>query len=103
LPLGKATIVRDPLFDRQAARAEGRRRAQTVTTWTAGGSLLVAALLAGVLAHGTAAARSAASTDEQSTRNQTTQNQTNSGQLQAPDNPPALGDQGGVDAGTGGS
>ncbi len=90
--------MRDPLFDRQAARAAGRRRAQTVTTWTAGGSLLVAALLAGVLGHGTAAVRNAATTE-----NQTSDNQTSTSQLQAPDNPPAFGDDGGVDTGTGGS
>lgn len=75
--------ARDP----RAARADGRRRVQTVTTWTAGGSLVAAAALAAVLAHGTAVAR---------------QNATND-QLRAPDNPPSVSDTGGADVGSGGS
>jgi hypothetical protein len=60
---------------------------QTVTTWTAGGSLVAAAVLAALLAHGTVAARQQATTD----------------QLGTPDNPPAVSDTGGADIGSGGS
>ena len=76
--------MRDAHPDRRAARAAGHRRVQTVTTWTAAGSVLAAALLAAALAHGTAAARTA-STD----------------QLQTPDNAPGpvLGGGGGLDNG----
>jgi hypothetical protein len=35
-----------------------------VTTWTAAGSVLAAALLAAALAHGTAAARTSSTTDQ---------------------------------------
>lgn len=79
--------MREPSRDRRAVRAAGRRRVQTVTTWTAAGSVLAAALLTAALAHGTAAARSA------------TVNQ-----LRTPDNPPAITDfGGGPHIGTGGS
>jgi hypothetical protein len=79
--------VRYPSRDPRAVRAEGRRRVQTVTTWTAGGSLVAAAALAAVLAHGTTAAR---------------QNATND-QLQSPDSAPTVTDPGGADVGSGGS
>jgi hypothetical protein len=60
---------------------------QTVTTWTAGGAVLAAALLAAALAHGTAAARDTAGD-----------------RLQTPDNPPAItGLDDGTHIGTGGS
>jgi hypothetical protein len=78
--------VRYPSRDPRAVRAEGRRRVQTVTTWTAGAAVLAAAALAAGLAHGTAAAR---------------QNTTD--QLQVPDNPPAVSDTGGAQIGSGGS
>jgi hypothetical protein len=59
-----------------------------VTTWTAAGSVVAAAVLAAVLAHGTAAARSA-TTD----------------QLQTPDNAPGtvFGGGNGPHGGSGGS
>lgn len=67
--------MRDPVPDRQAARAAGRHRVQTVTIWTAACSTLAAAMLAAVLANGTAAAR---------------QN-TSGNQLQPPDTAPGIG------------
>lgn len=78
--------MRYPSRDPRAVRADGRRRVQTVTTWTAAGSLVAAAALAAVLAHGTASAR---------------QNATND-QLQTPDSPPSVTDLG-PDVGSGGS
>lgn len=57
--------MRDAHPDRRAARAAGQRRVQTVTTWTAAGSVLAAALLAAALAHGTAAARTSSDTTDQ--------------------------------------
>lgn len=79
--------MREPSRDRRAVRAAGQRRVQTVTTWTAAGSVLAAVLLAAALAHGTAAARNSAGD-----------------QLQTPDNPPAIsGLDDGTHSGTGGS
>jgi hypothetical protein len=67
--------VPEPRNDRRAARAAGQRRVQTVTTWTAAGSVVAAGLLTAVLAHGTSAA--ATPTD---------QNTPNTGQLGNSDN-----------------
>lgn len=80
--------MRDPVPDRRAARAAGQHRVQTVTIWTAAGSVLAAALLSAVLANGTAAAR-------QNTGNP----------LQPPDNAPGVGNfgTGGPIIGSGGS
>lgn len=80
--------MRDRQPDRRAVRAAGQRRVQTVTIWTAAGSVLAAALLSAVLANGTAAAR------------QNTDNQ-----LRPPDTAPGVGDlgTGGPIIGSGGS
>lgn len=79
--------MRYPSRDRRAVRAEGRRRARSVTTWTAAGSVVAAAALAAALAHGTATAKQNTTTD----------------QLRVPDNPPAVTGLGGPSVGSGGS
>ena len=88
--------MREPSPDRRAVRAAGKRRVQTVTTWTAAGSVVAAAVLTAALAHGTQAQRQAATTP----------------QLQAPQTAPGFagpddsgdsGGDGGLHIGSGGS
>lgn len=78
--------MRYPSRDPRAVRADGKRRVQTVTIWTAGGSLVAAAALAAALGHGTAQARQDTTND----------------QLRTPDNPPSVTELG-PDVGSGGS
>ena len=93
-----------PEPDRRAARAEGERRVQTVTTWTTAGAVVGAAVLSALLAHGTvAAAQSQTTVQNQTNGDQTGTDQTGGGQLQAPDFLPGSSGGGGRHAATGGS
>ncbi|HEX4700927.1 MAG TPA: hypothetical protein VH352_02260 [Pseudonocardiaceae bacterium] len=93
-------------YDRRAARTAGQRRVQAVTTWTAAGSVVAAAVLTAVLAHSTTA--SATTSPSTTPQDQTGSGATNGGgitngpdntgggQLQAPEFLP------GVSSGSGG-
>jgi hypothetical protein len=84
------------------ARTVGRRRVQTVTTWTAAGSIVAAALLSAALGHGTAAARSSETT--QNTVHGDSDGGTVGGdQLQPPQYVPGVTGDGGPHGASGGS
>jgi hypothetical protein len=75
---------------------------QTVTTWTAAGSIVAAALLSAALGHGTAAARSRETS--QNTVDGTSDGTSVGGdQLQAPQYVPGVAGDGGLHGASGGS
>lgn len=94
--------MRDSPRDRRVARARGQRRVQTVTTWTAAGSVVVAAVLSAVLGQATSPAGRSARTDDAPSVDSGVGTFGSDG-LRAPDDVPGAAGDGAPHGSTGGS